>query len=309
MAKKAIFRQLDDARAALSAITAELTEKQSARSAALLDGANVAAIAKIDAEIAVLQHGERTEHDRIELLEKAVVDEKQANAAKQQAAHIARFAKLQAARVVCAGKVQESAKDLLKNTRELIELSERARTGFAVHSASARTAADSIDGAAMSAGAIMQLLANEEFRISSVPFLGGHAGERGVPSLPGSKCPKLEWQLTPEKVMPFAERMKLASEWAVETLKKEIRAPGKNNVPRTVQVPAAVNGAEPRPRTEAELRLSDLLNQQAAVANDITEAGETKYKAIVAEIVATTAEIEAWRTETKPAEAEPRPAA
>ncbi len=187
-------------------------------------------------------------------------------------------------------------RELVKNMRELTELSERARAGFAVHSASAQAAADSPDGAAMSAIAITQMLANEQFRVSCVPFRGGRPGERAPPSLPGSKCPKLEWQLTPEKVTPFAERIKLASEFAVETLKKEIRVPGKNNVPRTVQVPAAVNGAEPRPRTEAELRLSDLLNQQAAVANDITEAGEAKYKAIVAEIVVTTAEIEAWRS-------------
>jgi hypothetical protein len=303
MAKKSASHRRDDARAALAAITAQLADKQTTRSAELLAGADAAAVAKIDAEIAVLQHAERTERDRIELLEKAVADEKQANVAKQQAAHIAHFAKLQAARVVCAGKVQESAKDFLKNTRELIELSERARTGFAVHSASARGAADSIDGAAMSAGAIMQLLANELFRISSVPFLGGHAGERGSPSLPGSKCPKLEWQLTPEKVMPFADRMKIAADYAVATLKKEIRAPGKS-----AQVPAAMNG-EPRPRTEAEARLAELLKRLAAAAEDITEAGEQKYKLITAEIVAVDEEIQAWRTETKPAEADHRPAA
>ncbi len=39
----------------------------------------------------------------IELLEKAVVDEKQENVVKQQASYLARFAKLQAARVVSAG--------------------------------------------------------------------------------------------------------------------------------------------------------------------------------------------------------------
>src|SRR5450759_1357875 len=107
MAKKDIFRQLDDARAALPAIETRLKEKQADRKAKLIDGADTAEIAKIDAEIAILQHAERTERDRIELLEKAVADEKQANVAKQQAAHIARFTKLQAARIVCAGKVQE----------------------------------------------------------------------------------------------------------------------------------------------------------------------------------------------------------
>ena len=298
MAKKAVSRQLDDASAARAAITTQRAQEQAARSAALIAGADVAEIAKIDAKIAALDHAAKTEADRIELLKIELEKAQQANVATMQASRIARFAKLQAARVACAGKIQQDVSVLWKDVCELVELSDRARAGYSVHSQSAIVGADSVDGAAMSAGAIMQLLANEEFRISSVPFLGGHAGERGSPSLPGSKCPKLEWQLTPEKVMPFAERIKLASEFAVETLKKEIRAPGKNNVPRTVQVPAAVNGAEPRPRTDAEARLSDLLNRQAEAANDITPAGEEKYKAIVAEIIATTAEIDAWRSTT-----------
>jgi len=277
MAKKAISHRLDDARAAHATITAQLADKQTTRSAELLAGADAAAVAKIDAEIATLRHAEQTECDRIQLLDIEVAKEKQENVAKQQQAHIARFAKIQAGRGACASKVQQGVANVWKDICELIEMSERGRTGFAVHSSSARAAADSPDGAALSGNAIMDMLANEFFRISSVPFRGGHAGERTPRALPGSKCPKLEWQLQPEKVVPFADRIKLAGEYAVETLKKEIRAPGKNNVPRTVQVPAAVNGAEPRPRTDAEARLSDLLNRQAEAANDITLAGEEKY--------------------------------
>jgi hypothetical protein len=307
MQKKTALNRREAAQTTLAEITKTLAELQTERNMALIDGAEAKAIAKFDGEIATLKQAEQTERDRIGLLESEVAKAKQENVAKQQEGHLTRFSKLQTTRVGCAKKVQQGVADLWKDISELVELSERARTGYAVHSQSATAGADSMDGAAMSDNAIMDMLAHEFFRVSWVPFRGGRAGERTPRALPGSKCPKLEWQLTPEKVMPFVERIKLASEFAVETLKKEIRAPGKNNVPRTVQVPAAVNGAEPRPRTEAELRLSDLLNQQAAVANDITEAGETKYKAIVAEIVATTAEIEAWRTETK--SAEPRPAA
>lgn len=293
MAKKSASHRLDDARAVLAASTKELAEKQSARSAALLAGADAAEIATIDAEIATLQHADRTERDRIGLLDKAVAEAKQENVAKQQASYLARFAKLQAARVVSAGKVQENVRDLVKNMRDLTELSERARTGFAVHSASAQAAADNPDGAAMSAIAITQMLATELFRVSCVPFRGGRPGERTPPSLPGSKCPKLEWQLTPEKVTPFADRMKLAADYATTTLKAEIRAPGKS--PRTSPVPASINGA-PRPRTDAEARLAALLAQQAEAANDITPAGEQKYQTIVAEIVATNAEIDTWRS-------------
>src|ERR1035437_6471685 len=222
MAKRAVSRQLDDVIAARTAITAQRAQEQSARSAALLAGADVAEIAKHDAKIAALDHAAKTEADRIELLKVEIEKEQQANVAKMQAARIARFVKLQDARVACAGKIEKDVSSLWKDVCELIELSNRARAGYSVHSQSAVVGADSIDGAAMSVGSIMQLLANEEFRISSVPFLGGHAGERGSPSLPGSKCPKLEWQLTPEKVMPFSDRMKVAADYAIDTLKKEI---------------------------------------------------------------------------------------
>jgi hypothetical protein len=297
MAKKSASHRLDDARAELAAIKTQRAEKQSARDAALLVGAGAAEIAKLDAEIATLDHAGRTETDRIELLEKAVAEAKQENVAKQQASHIKRFAKLMAARNELAIKVQTHAKELEANIAELSELSNRARAAYAVHSQSARAGADSMDGAALSNNAIMDLLANEFFRISRVPFRGGHAGERTPRALPGSKCPKFEWQLTPEKVMPFADRIERASEYAVETLRAEIRAPGKT-APRTVAVPASINGAEPRPRTEAEARLAELLKQQAEAATDVTPAGEQKYKSILTEIVATTAEIDAWRSTT-----------
>ena len=305
MQKKTALNRREAAQTTLAEITKTLAELQTERNMALIDGAEAKAIAKFDGEIATLKQAEQTERDRIGLLESEVAKAKQGNVAKQLQGHLTRFSKLQTTRVACAKKVQQGVADLWKDIRELVELSERARTGYSVYSQSATAGADSMDGAAMSDNAIMDMLAHEFFRVSWVPFRGGRAGERTPRALPGSKCPKLKWQLSPEKVTPFADRLKLAADYAIDTLKKEIRAPGKS--PRTAPVPEAINGAEPRPRTEAEARLAALLAQQAEAANDITPAGEEKYKAIVTEIVATTAEIEAWRTEAK--SAEPLPAA
>src|ERR1019366_8105352 len=60
-------------------------------------------------------------------------------------------------------------------------------------------------------------------------------------------------------------------------------------------------GAAPE-RTAAEARLSDLLNRQAALANDLTPRGEQKYKVVVAEIAKLSIEIKAGQT--KPANLE-----
>ena len=58
------------------------------------------------------------------------------------------------------------------------------------------------------------------------------------------------------------------------------------------------NSAEARERTAAQVKLSQLLNQQAELAADISEAGELRYHAVLAEIVAAQAEVDAERTQS-----------
>jgi hypothetical protein len=290
--RKTALHRRDDARAALDAIVNELAERDTTRNAMLIDGAPIADIGAIDDVIAGLRHSEQTERDRLKLLDVEVEKEKQANVAKQQASYIARFTKLQAERVTVAKRVQQDIATLWKDVRELVELSENARTGYAVHSQSARAGADSVDGAAMSAAAIMVMLQHEQFRQTWTPFRGGRPGEKTSFALPGAK-PILGLELAPERVMPISDRIQAAADYAIATLKKEIRPP--DNSARLTSVPASING-EPRPRSDAEARLAALLAQQAAAAEDITPAGEDRYKKILSEIVATTAEIQAWQT-------------
>ncbi len=215
MAKNPANR-LDTARAKHAQIAAQIAEKQAARNTALLAGQEAGGIAKIDAELATLQHAARTEADRITLFEAEARREAEAAAVKRKASHINRFSKTLSDADALAVQVQdEILPALLAKVRKIAELRERARAGFAVRSSHANTAAASIEGAALSAHAVMAHLAYGFYRTSAQPFLGGRPGERVQPSLLGALCPRLELKLTPDKITPLATALRAASAFAV----------------------------------------------------------------------------------------------
>src|ERR1035437_3791446 len=82
--------QLKKAHDAQAAIVAQIADKEAARNAALLAGDDAAAVAKIDGEIEALHHAERTESDRIKLLEAEVEKEEGLARAKRRADIIVR---------------------------------------------------------------------------------------------------------------------------------------------------------------------------------------------------------------------------
>ena len=180
----------------------------------------------------------------------------------------------------------------------------------------------------MGASAVMTLVEYEFYRISARPLVGGTPGARSRPSLPGAKPPSIEVTL-----MPLVVKLKAASSFAVATLKAEIGtcheaaepepAPARlpptplrdaTEIQREVQAEAeardatlpaeypaaqapipATNGRanEQRELTPAETRLSALLNKQIELANDVSEEGEQRYRAVVAKIGAAQAAVNA----------------
>jgi hypothetical protein len=315
MAKKNTGNRLDAARAAHAEATKQLADKQAARNAALIDGMAARDIAKIDNEIAILQQAARTEADRINLLEAEAKREAAAAAIKRQGELVNRFERTLAQADALAVDLQDKVlPDLLAKVRQIISLRERARAAFAVNSSSARAAAGSIEGCAMSAPAVMAMLAYEFYRISARPLLGGRPGERSEPSLPGSLCPRVEWNLTPGKITPFATALKTGSTFAVEKLEQEIgggAAVGGNGV---TAAPAVTDGAEAvetqtgagngaatadgdATRTPAQERLSQLLRRQNELAGHAVYDAEIErqYNDVVAQIVAAQAELDAER--------------
>jgi hypothetical protein len=294
MAKKSVHTRLDTARADRTDTIKQIAELEAARDAALIDDDDVTA-ARLLGEIEAAHALERGYADKIKLLEREVKDAKQAGIVKERAAFFRRFEKLLCVDAdTLAEEIQNDLDAFHKKVRKLIEKREAARAAYAVNSAGARAATQTFDGAALSAEAVMTLLSFESYRISADPLQGGRPGERRRPALPGAKSPRIELILQPGKILPFATALKRASEFAVKTLKAEIKAPGEF---RSEPAPVGPNGgpAPPRDRSEAEERMRALLEQQYKLSLDVSAEGEAAYLACAAEIKILDSEIRAAR--------------
>jgi hypothetical protein len=287
---------LDRSRAALTEIGAKLAELDGKREERLLRGDSAVVIAKLDAELAGLEHARKTEIDRIKLLEIQSEREAGARRLRERASLIERFAKKLNDADAIAIELQDDVARVEQKFRQIISLREEARAAFAVHSSHAIAAAPAAEGCALVGSAVQMLLAFELYRIGARPSFGGdHSVPRQV-EFPGARCPRLEWSLQPEKIMPFAEALKRASEFAVKLLRDELALPPAASEPppaavatngnaaaAPLPVPAAIE-APPMPRLAEPGELAGLLARQAELANDPSPEGEAAYAAVVARI-------------------------
>jgi hypothetical protein len=279
--------QLKKAHDAQAAIVAQIADKEAARNAALLAGDDAAAVAKIDGEIAALHHAERTEADRIKLLEQEAEREEGLARAKRRAELIGRVK----ARI--AERDQVGA-ELEKKLGEAVKLFRRAHEiGLEASAMWSWNESDRI-AIGLSGMELKLMVMHYIFKVGSVVNpLGGLPFHHMAQSFPGGQNPKpTEWAMRPDKVPSLTEALALRSKFATRVLDGgTIGKAARTTAPDPI-------GAAPA-RTAAEARLSDLLNRQAALANDLTPRGEQKYKAVVAEIAKLSIEIKAGQT--KPA--------
>jgi hypothetical protein len=283
--------QLKKAHDAQAAIVAQIADKEAARNAALLGGDDAAAVAKIDGEIAALHHAERTESDRIKLLEAEVEKEEGLARAKRRADIIVRVKAKIAER-------DEVGAELEKKLGEAVKLFRRAYLlGNEVLAAWSWTDSDRF-AIALAGPELKRLVMNEIYKVGATPNPGGGLPfDRVAPSFPGGQCPKHEWLMQPDKIPALTAALEERSKFASRVLDGGKIGKASRAVAPDPTVPA---------RTTAEAKLSVLLNRQAALANEISPDAEEKYRAIVREIVAVSAEIKAAQ---KPAEPAPHPAA
>ena len=225
MAKKSATTRLDLAREALDTANKQDAELVARRNAALLKDDDDTA-AKLLLELEALRAVARGHADKIKLLEGEAENERREAILRNHQALIARFKKTLEDSDADLAEAANLQAQVFKKLTAGIDKRETARAAFSVRSAHARAGAESIDGAAMSAGAVMALFSYELYKISARPLMGGRPGERTRPPLPGSICPRIEWNLTPDRIPPFADKMKAASAFAVSTLKAEIGSAG-----------------------------------------------------------------------------------
>jgi hypothetical protein len=194
--------------------------------------------------------------------------------AKERAAQIQRVEALLAERDQVAHEAAAAVKILDETFRKLLAIGRDIAAAWPL-------GAHDGSSCVLTPGSITRALQHEIFRVGSRPhFLGGFDPPDALMHLPGGMSPTLEFINQPNKVTPLVEVLAQASAHL-----SAIMRTGK----------AAPNGAhtqvQQRPRTDAEIRLGDLLKEQAALASD--PAGEERYQANLTEIAKITAEIEA----------------
>jgi hypothetical protein len=278
-----IVTRLEAARAALAEINGKLAELSRTRKERLIAGDAPKQLAAIDNQIADLQRAAQIESDRIALLEAQAAREQCEAAAKQRSGLTDRFAGVLEEADGLAEELQNDLAAVERKFRKIIELRERARHAWPLGDSSLNAAAETPEGAALSGAAVYALLKHELYRIGARPFLGGRPGAKAEVAFPGGACPKIEWTMTPEKITPLADVLRRASAFAVEAMRGKLDPLAA--LPPSQTVPA--NGSE------AQARLSRLLNEQARLATDVTPEGEQRYEQVVAQVAALQAEITA----------------
>jgi hypothetical protein len=211
------------ARSALASIEAQHGELAGKRRAAPLTGASAPEVGKIDAEIERLQHAAQTERDRIEILAEEVRKVEIQAAVKRKGATIDRLEKKLAGTVDMARELEHTIARAIDLFHKICRARVETMPVFALGDSEVAAAVNNIDGAALSASSVTALLSFELFR----------QGERvattpGVPPTeppwPRPLCPRIDLQLTPDRVRPFSAALEAASTYAVR-LMREGRAP------------------------------------------------------------------------------------
>jgi hypothetical protein len=250
-------------------------ERRKREQALLFDDSN--ALDQIDLTLARLSKTAGRAQERLRLLQQQVQQEESAAVAKRREQLRERFAKKLAEADAAAEEAQQTVERLVTLYRKIISIREDARAAWPIGDSHTNAAAGALEGAALSGSAVKALLAFEFYRVSADPFLGGQPGERRQQSLPGAVSPRLDQQLTPDKITPFATALAAASAFAVEAMGTKLDPLRAENIGEAV---ASVDGKRP----PAEQRLSALLKQQAEAAADTSPEGEARYFQIVAEL-------------------------
>jgi hypothetical protein len=284
--KKKAATVLAEAQQELADTNGRLAECSRRRDALLLAG-DERGLDAIEVELANLQKAAVRQADRIRLLEQQAQQEEQAAIVRRRADLIVRFEKKLAEADRKAAELQELVAQAEKKFRRVIQMRTEARAAWPIGDSHANAAAGTVEGAALSGGAVTRLLQFEFYRVGARPFLGGRPGEIAEQNFPGAVCSRNEWRGIPDKITPFADALKQASAFAVSMMKGRLD-PLAALPPAAVSAPAQLDtNASPGPvRSEQQERLAELLREQARLAEDMTPAGEAAYKEVVAQIAA-----------------------
>jgi hypothetical protein len=290
MARTATGR-LEAAQAAIEEANHKLAELNERRNQCLLRDNDTEA-AKLSTEIENLQrlvHGHR---DKINLLRDEAQREEQARRVKERAALIGRIEVKLDLRDRAMTDVAAAIKQLATASEKAIKINREIVAAWSWE-------AHDLPAALLTPPAVMTAISHEAYRVSYKPrrYGGQDTDPLAGLSLPGSKCPRLEWMELPEKTRPMAEVVKDASEFA-----RQFMRTGKGSAVEPVQQQpvadllrpgAPTNGGDAPQRTAAEQRKIALEKQMEELAKD--PAREAEYNDVVRALEQVHAEITATK--------------
>jgi hypothetical protein len=260
-ARKSAADRIESAQAQLEQANREIAELTERRNQCLLKDDDTVAAIDLGIKIANLKNAARAHEDRIQLLRKEAAEEEQARKAKEKAVLIERVEKLFAQRDAAAAELATAVKQSDAAFRKMLDI------GQAIITAWPWAPPDM--HATFTPLSVVTATMHELYKIGARPRRFGGMDKSGVDGLdfPGGRCPDLRLANLQEQIKPLTAVCAEAS-----ALASSITHTGKSSSHVEPAVMAAAvltyGQSEPPQRTEAEVKLAQLLRRQSELAED-----------------------------------------
>jgi hypothetical protein len=272
-------QKLTAAQERLIEIECQIAGLRDKRRAKLLANDSAALIVGVDRQIDDFQALARIEADRIEGLAEEIRKQEVAAVIKQKEAKIARIERTLAGSIETARELEQTIGRAIELFHAIVKKRVETLPVFQLGDSEVALATNSHEGAALTASSVAALLSFELFRqghrvvtVSDVPVT--------EPSWPKPLCPRMDLQLTPEKIPSLSTALARASRYAVSLM-------------RGGRAPSLLAETPGETRSPAQVKLADLLKRQAELAADPSR--EAEYMELMKEITTLTDTTEAER--------------
>jgi hypothetical protein len=276
---------LQRAQAALASNDADIARLADRRNALLLeDVLDEAAIARLDADLARHEHKRRTLGDRLVLLgaEQARLDAEAAAAARE--ARIVEVERTLVERDAAVMDLRDALVSANRAFQRAHELNIQIRAGWG-------WGHGKLGGTLTASSDLTQAVSAFLFKVGGRPPLtGGEFQPNATPQFPGARCPRLEWQQTPDRCPDLAAVYRLASKYASDAMRGITPVPepvpassdttGKN-LPVAEQSPVmpavGITGTQSPNVPTLSAQMVEILRRQAELAMRDDPASEAEY--------------------------------
>jgi hypothetical protein len=235
----------------------------------------------VEVELTNLQKAAVRQADRIRLLEAEAERETNERRVKERQGLIGRIEENLAERDAAGRRLQNTLSKAEREFRELIRLSEASAAAWP-------WPPSDLIPMLMSGATIARAVSHQLYKCGARPPLLGRPGEKVEVGFPGGVCVDHRLRGLVDQIPSLTDVLADGSRLASRIMRGgSAETPASTNGAAPSPPAASGNGETPDPvRTPDQAKLAALLKKQAALAEDITPAGEAAYQQVVAEIAA-----------------------